>query len=233
MPAMRMTIRHVYDFGADRALVGDDLVRPEAWDALRTRSVGPFAMARTHDEAERLALANADIIARAQALSAWLERERVGRLVSYGAGGGTLELLVSRHPGAPELVLTDYGPETVLTLRDLVPDAEVVRHDLLSEPPLEGDLHLFHRIDTEFDNRQLRWVLRRFADRRVLVIATGTVTVPEGLREVAYRLRNRNVSKAGWRRTRATFEALWRRTHDAQPLTFHDLPAWDLRPRTA
>jgi hypothetical protein len=67
----------------------------------------------------------------------------------------------------------------------------------------------------------------------VLVIATGTITVSEGLREVAYRFRNRNVSKAGWRRTRATFDTLWRHTHDAHALTFHDLPAWDLRPRRA
>jgi hypothetical protein len=230
---MRLTIRHVYDFGADRALVGDDLVRPEAWDALRMRSDGPFAMARTQDEAQRLALANPDIVARADALSAWLAREGVARMVSYGAGGGTLELLVSRHPGAPDLVLTDYGPETVQMLRDILPNAEIFRHDLLSDPPLDGDVHLFHRIDTEFDNRQLRSVLRRFADRRVLVIATGAITVPEGLREVVYRLRNRNVSNAGWRRTRATFEALWQRTHHARPLTFHDLPAWDLTPRVA
>ena len=230
---MRMTIRHVYDFGDDRALVGDDLVRPEAWDALRTRSDGPFAMAQTRDEAERQALANPDLVARADALSAWLRREGIRRLVSYGVGGGTVEVLLSRYADAPQLVLTDYGPETVHQLRSVLPGAEVLRHDLLSDAPLDGDLHLFHRIDTEFDNRQLRSVLRRFADRRVLVVATGTVTVPEGLREVAYRFRNRNVSRAGWRRTRGSFEALWRRTHDAEALTFHDLPAWDLRPRTA
>jgi hypothetical protein len=229
--AMRMTIRHVYDFGSDRALVGDDLVRPEAWDALRTRSDGPFAMAQTRDEAERQALADPDLVARADALGAWLRREGVRRLVSYGVGSGTLELLLSRHEAAPQLVLTDYGPETVQQLRGLLPGAEVLRHDLLIDAPLDGDVHLFHRIDTEFDNGQLRSLLRRFADRRVLVIATGTVTVAEGLREVAYRFRNRNVSRAGWRRTRATFDALWRPTHEAQPLTFHDLPGWDLTPR--
>ena len=171
-----MTIRHVYDFGDDRALVGDNLVRPEAWDALRTRSDGPFAMARTHDEAEVLALANADLLARANAVGAWLDRERIARMVSYGAGGGMVELLLSRRPLRPDLVLTDYAPETVHTLRSVVPTAEVVQHDLLRDSPLEGDLHLFHRIDTEFDNRQLRAVLRRYADVRVLVIATGTIT---------------------------------------------------------
>jgi hypothetical protein len=228
---MRMTIRHVYDFGADRALVGDDLVRPEAWDALRTRTDGPFAMATTTAEAEQVALEHPEIVARADALASWLQREGVARVVSYGVGGGTLELMLSHHEHAPELVLTDYGPETVEGLRALFPDAEVARHDLLADPPLQGDLQLFHRIDTEFSNRQLRGLLRRFAGERVLVMGSGTITVREGLHEIAYRFRNRNVSKAGWRRSRATFEALWARTHDTVPLTLHDLPSWDLRPR--
>jgi hypothetical protein len=230
---VRMTIRHVYDFGDDRALVGDDLVRPEAWDALRTRTNGPFAMADSAEEAERQARAHPELVHRADALAAWLAREEIARMVSYGAGGGALELLVAPHTHAPELVLTDYGPETVARLRRVVPGADVVHHDLLVDAPLEGDLHLFHRIDTEFDNGQLRAILRRFADRHVLVIATGAVTPLEALREVAYRFRNRHVSRAGWRRTAATFEALWRPTHEARRLTVHDLPAWDLRPRTA
>jgi hypothetical protein len=229
---MRLTIRHVYDFGEDRTLVGDDLVRPEAWDALRTRTDGPFAMARTTAEAERVALEHPELVGRADALAQWLHRERIGRVVSYGVGGGTMELLLSHHEHVPELVLTDYGPETVDGLRSLFPDTEVVRHDLLADPPLEGDLQLFHRIDTEFSNRQLRGLLERFAPERVLIVGSGTITVREGIHEVAYRFRNRNVSKAGWRRSRATFEALWSRTHDAVALTLHDLPAWDLRPRS-
>jgi hypothetical protein len=228
---LRLTIRHVYDFGGDRTLVGDDLVRPEAWDALRTRTDGPFSMASTQAEAQARALADPSLVARAQALSRWLADVGARRLASYGAGAGLIEVLVSREPDAPSLVLTDYGPETVDRLRHVLPDAEIVRHDLLADPPLDADVHLFHRIDTEFDNRQLRAILRRFADRRVLVVATGTVSPREALHEVAYRLRNRHVSRAGWRRTAATFEALWRRTHDATSLTFHDLPAWDLRPR--
>jgi hypothetical protein len=228
---MRLTIRHVYDFGEDRALVGDDLVRPEAWDALRRRTDGPFAMATTTAEAERTAREHPDLVARADALAQWLAQEGIERLVSYGVGGGTFELLLSHHEHAPELVLTDYGPETVEGLRTLFPDTEVARHDLLYDPPLPGDLQLFHRIDTEFSNRQLRRLLRRFAAERVLVIGSGTITVREGLHEIGYRFRNRNVSKAGWRRSRATFEALWGRTHDVVALTLHDLPAWDLRPR--
>ena len=41
---MRITLRHHFDFGADRPVVGDDLVRPEAWDAL---GHGPTAPSRS------------------------------------------------------------------------------------------------------------------------------------------------------------------------------------------
>jgi hypothetical protein len=228
---VRLTVRHVYDFGADRALVGDDLVRPDAWDALRTRTDGPFAMATSAEQAEHDALAHPGLRGRADALADWLSQERVQRLVSYGVGAGAVEVLVRRRGVVDDLVVTEYAPETVARLRQVLPGVEVVHHDLLSDPPLEGDVHLFHRIDTEFDNRQLRGVLDRFAGRRVLVIVTSTVNVREAMREVVYRVRNRNVSRAGWSRSAATFEALWRHTHDARPLTFHDLPAWDLTPR--
>ena len=46
---MRLTVRHHFDFGADRALVGHDLVRPEAWNALRTQTRGPFALPPTRE----------------------------------------------------------------------------------------------------------------------------------------------------------------------------------------
>jgi hypothetical protein len=35
LPAMRLTIPHYFDFGADRDWVGRRLERPEAWDAAR------------------------------------------------------------------------------------------------------------------------------------------------------------------------------------------------------
>src|SRR5437762_1389255 len=51
---MRITMRHYFDFGSERALVGDDLARPEAWDALRVRSGGPFAMPESRVELDRV-----------------------------------------------------------------------------------------------------------------------------------------------------------------------------------
>ena len=36
MNAMRLTVRHSFDFGVDRELVGSDLVRPEAESQVRS-----------------------------------------------------------------------------------------------------------------------------------------------------------------------------------------------------
>ena len=72
---MRITIRHHFDFGADRAVVGDDLVRPQAWDALRTRTSGAFAISRDRAELERTADERPEIGERARQIDAWLEEQ--------------------------------------------------------------------------------------------------------------------------------------------------------------
>jgi hypothetical protein len=228
---MRLTLPHYYDFGAERDLVGADLVRPEAWDALRTRTTGPFALPATRAEFEQAALGREDIRLRADAIDAWLEQQSVRRLVSYGAGAASLELLLHRRRPDRELVLTDYAPATVERLRSVFPEVETVRHDLLADGPLEGDMHLFHRIDTEFTNRQLREVLARFRDRPVLLVATEVAALRRMLAELWALPRKRlRASRAGVMRTEAAFEALWRRTHSGERLRFRDLDAWYLRP---
>ena len=58
---MKLTVRHHFDFGDDRGLVGDDLVRPEAWDALRTRTTGAFAAAESPEALDAQADARPEI----------------------------------------------------------------------------------------------------------------------------------------------------------------------------
>jgi hypothetical protein len=229
---MRLTVPHWFDFGAERELVGDDLVRPEAWDALRTRTTGPFSLADTRAEWERVADERPEIRDRCRELDAWLAERGVDRLASYGVGGATVELWLHRLRPERELVLTDYAPATVERLAELFPEAEVRTHDLLADGPLAADLHLFHRIDTEFTNAQWREVLRRFRDVPVLVVATEIAD----LKRIAIEFRGwwykRHTStRAGVLRTAGAFEALWRRTHRATRLRFNDLDAWLLEPR--
>lgn len=226
---MRLTVRHHFDFGAERELVGDDLVRAEAWDALRTQSSGPFAMARTRDELEQQLTAREDIDGRAKAIDGLLGELGVGTLASYGAGGGVLELGLVKCSPQRRLVLTDFGDDTLARLREVLPEVEVVKHDLRSDGPLEADVHLFHRIDTELPNAGWRDVLDRFAGERILVVATEVHHLNGLIREVRKGLQGG--SRAGWARNRGAFEALWKRTHDARPLRMNDLNAWLLEPR--
>ncbi len=226
-------MRHHFDFGPDRAVVGDDLVRAEAWDALRTRTDGAFSVAASREELERTADGRPEIGERARAIERWLEQRDVDALASYGVGGGVLEAWLLRLRPERRLALTDYGPETVERLRALFPEAEVVRHDLLRDAPLGAEAHLFHRIDTELTDEQWRDVLRRFAGETILVVATEVATASRLARELLLRARNRHLTRAGWLRTRGSFEALWRQTHDAESLRLHDLEGWVLTPRAA
>jgi len=228
---MRITIRHYFDFGAERAIVGDDLVRPESWDALRMQTSGPFAAAASREELERTAEGLPDIEARASAIDRWLEQNRVGVVASYGVGGGVLEWWLGRLRPERRLLLAEYAPETVERLRELFPGAEVHRHDLLADPPLVANAHLFHRVDTELTDAEWHEAMWRFAGERVLVVVGEVATPKRLLQELRLRLRSRHPSRAGWLRTRGAFEALWQETHDARPLRLHDLEGWALMPR--
>lgn len=229
--AVRLTVRHVYDFAGDRALVGDDLVRPEAWDALRTQTTGPFGLPAERDTWIAAAESNADLVARADAIDRWLSQAGAGSVASYGVGSGALEWLLHRRAPARRLIATDFGPHTVQRLAGLFPEATVRTHDLLRDAPLRADVHLLHRVDTELTDDEFRAVLRAFAGQRALVVATGVLSSRDLALTLLQRVRRRHLTRAGWARNRAAFEALWRPTHDATPLTVHDLSAWDLRPR--
>jgi hypothetical protein len=229
---MRITIRHHFDFGADHDVVGADLVTPDSWDALRTRTSGPFAAAATREELASTAEARPEIRERARAVDRCLDEMGAGTVASYGAGGGVVEWWLERLRPERRLLLADYAPATVERLRVLFPEAEVHRHDLLADPPLAAAAHLFHRVDTELTNAEWRQTMRRFAGERVLVVATEVATPRRLLQELLLRLRGGQLSRAGWLRTRSAFEALWSETHDARPLHVHDLDGWALAPRS-
>jgi hypothetical protein len=229
--AIRLTLPHRYDFGPDSSLVGDDLLRPQAWDSLRLETNGPFSIASDRDELEAQANARPEIGERMRVVDAWLREREAGTVISYGAGGGLPEVWLLRIDPERRLVLTDYAPETVERLNELLPEAEVQRHDLLRDPPLEGDVHMFHRIDTELDNDQWHDVYRRFADETILVVATGILPTDEIPKQVLSAIRNRHATRAGWTRTRAAFESLWRKTHKGTPMRLVDLEGWALEPR--
>lgn len=227
---MKITIRHHFNFGVDRPVVGDDLVKPDAWDALRTMTVGPFTIARDRAELERMADENPDIGERVRQIDSWLRERKVDTLASYGVGGAVVELWLHRLCPERKLRLTDYAPKTVERIQELLPEAEVTRHDLLEDPPLRAAMHLFHRIDTELANREWVTVFEHFARVPILLVATEVADLSRLIAEMHIRIRGHGLSRAGWLRTRDAFESLWSRTHTATHLRFHDLQAWSLEP---
>ncbi len=232
-PLLRVTIRHYYDFGADRAIVGDDLVRPEAWDRLRTKTSGVFSIPPTREEFVRTAEERADIAGRARAIDAWLEGQGAEVVASYGVGGASLEWWLHKLRPRRKLIVTDYGEATVHRLAGTFPEVDVRYHDLSRDQPLAADVHLFHRIDTEFSNGEWQEVFTRFARVPILFVAADLLDLRRLLGELQMRrrMKQRHATKAGFIRSRAAFEALWRHTHTSEPLPMHDLNAWALRPR--
>jgi hypothetical protein len=226
---VRVTLKHRFDFGRDRELVGEDLRRPEAWDALRTRTTGAFALPDDRDEWERIADEHIEIADRARWISAWLSDHGATSLASYGVGAAVLELWLVRTKPGLELSVTEYGNATVERLERILPEARVRAHNLRRDPPVAADVHLFHRIDTEFDNSDWEAVFHRFADERVLFL-----TQPASARLLFAELRkgiiNRHATDAGYVRNRAALEALWSDTHTATAAAVGDLSAWTLEP---
>ena len=225
---MRLTVRHSFDFGIDRDLVGSDLVRPEAWDAVRLHTGGPFALPADRAAWEAQAEAASQLPARAQAIRGWARSAGARRLVSYGVGTAMLEFHLHRIDPDLFLTITDYAPETVQRLRSLFAEVEVRHHDLRSDGPLGADVHLLHRIDSELSDEEWLGLLARFRGERLLVVATEVAEVRRVLLELLLRVRRPGASRAGWLRTRDAFEGLWQPTHDARPIRIVDLWGWDL-----
>jgi hypothetical protein len=233
LPRIPLTVRHVYDFGDERALVGDELVRPEAWDALRTESAGAFAMPGDRAAWEASATGHELLPARAAAIDAWLRAQGIDSVASYGVGGASLEYLLWRASPQRRMIVSDYGPATVQRIEQIFPEVEAQQFDLLADRPLEADIQLFHRIDTELPNDRWRRVFQQFAGERILLVATELIDARRAAFEIRARRRNPHVTNAGWIRNRAAMERLWAPTHAATRLRMHDLHAWDLRPTRA
>lgn len=225
---MRLTLRHTYDFGAEGGAVGDDLVRPEAWDAARDLA-GPFALPATRMEWEARA-SSPELAARARGIAALTARLDAESVCSYGAGIGALELNLARLAPGLHLVCTDYAPRTVERLGALFREAEIVRHDLSRDDPLEADLHLLHRVDTELSDDEWRTVFPRFRTPALYVPAM-LLTWRTAAKELARRVRLPQATRAGYVRTEDALRVLWRPSHRDERLAVGDLTGFLLIPR--
>jgi hypothetical protein len=218
---LKLTVRHRYDFGPVRRLVGSELSSPDSWDALRSGNDDSFSLPETREKWIDACGSAARARATAESLSRWIRREgHVNSLASYGVGVGCLELHLMQAVSGLRLVASEFAPATVAVLREVFREADVRQHDLLTDPPISGvDAHLLNRVETAFDDTQLRHIFERFSQERVLFMTTEVLNMKMAATELRARF-NRQAVPAGWVRTRAALEDLWKPTHvaHAEPL---------------
>ncbi len=223
---MKLTIAHRFHFETVERL--SELGSPHAWDVVRAGG-GTFGLPDTRDEWLARA-ARAALDRRAVAVIETARGLGADRLCSYGVGAGYLELKIAERAPDLSLVCTDFAPNGVARLSELFPEAVVVPHDLLLDEPLDAELHLLHRLDTEFSNGDWPAIFARFR-RPMLFVATELLGPRSLLREAATRLRHPQSTHAGWVRTEDALRGLWSRTHDDHRLPHFDLPAYLLTPK--
>jgi hypothetical protein len=226
---MRIRVRHSYDFGSARGVVGDDLVKARAWDAARSLP-GPFALPRNRSEWERAA-ALPDLDARASDIAAVARQMHAARLCSHGVGTALLELNLARQLPEVRLVCTDYAPQTVERLSAIFIEADVVLRDLRDSDQPEADLHLMHRLDAELGDDEWHDVFARLP-KTILFVPNVVLDVAGAAREVARRvLRRGRLTNAGWFRNEAALRSLWSATHTDERRLIGEATAYLLEPR--
>jgi hypothetical protein len=226
--AVRIVVRHTYDFGADRERIGPDLRRAEAWDAARATR-GAFELPQTRTEWEQLA-ARDELRAAARDVVAVARERGAASLCSHGVGTAALELNIHRLAPELRLICTDFAPRAVGRLRALFPEAEIVERDLEGDEPPRADLHLMHRLDAELPDEAWRRVFSRLSEP-VLFVPNVVLDLPTALRELARRVRRRGLTRAGWFRNEAALRALWEQTHTDRRLRVGEADAFLLEPR--
>lgn len=196
---MRLTFPHYYATPTGEALDG-----AASWDAIRSTS-SAFGLPLTREEWAAQADGRTDLRQRAEAVAAIAAQLGADVVASYGVGTGLLEHHLASM--VPKLVCGDFAPATTRTLAGLAPELHVEVHDLRTDPPFTADLHVLHRVDTEFSNREWRRILAHFHEP-VLLVMSGFLS-PAALRqEVSCRFRGGH--RAGWMRTRSSARAMLR-----------------------
>lgn len=199
--------------------VPHEIATREDWDSLRLGG-NIFGLPRTRDAWERQSEAPV-LRLRAEAIIQLLRPLEPRRICSYGVGTASVELWLSRLAPNIELVCGDFALETVDRLRDLFVEATVVVHDLRDEP-LEGDVHLFHRVETELHSGTWREVLARY-DQPVLMVLDSWLTPPLLVRSVL-----RRGNSCGWLRTKKATERMWPGHRQVKEVAAAELPGFML-----
>lgn len=226
---MRLAIRRVYDFGAEKEIVGPTLLTPEAWDAVR-RLPGAFELEDSR-QAWLEAGAAEPYPSRATAAADVFRRLGAGSVCSHGVGTALLEQRLHVHEPELRLTCTDFAPETIARLTRLFDGVELVVSDLRDAASLPAaDAHLMHRLDQELTREEWHDVFARLA-APVLFVPSEILTPRSAAKELARRVIRPRATNAGLFRNEAALRDLWSHWYDDDRVAFADEAAYLLTPR--
>ena len=221
---MKFTLRHYYDFKGSRSLGGGSMQSAQAWDELRSdrglEQSADFYMPAERKAWVQLARQTAGVKNQAHSLAGLITREGFTSLVSCGVGRAILEYHLKLLLPSLALTCTEYSPEVVARLRQVFPECERIEcHDFTRAswpPPSNRTLYLLNRVDTELADEEWPGVFANLAAedvRHVLVVATAFLTprvlASELKRHVLSLVFRRQLTFAGYVRSKAAFTVLW------------------------
>lgn len=216
---MRRTIRTYYDFGPGAEIVGANLLKKSAWDALRTSGLASFSVADEREAWLASFSERDDLRERAHAIVTLCRTRGCTGVLSVGAGVGGLEYFVKTE--APELHVTstDFAPAATDRLAHVFSECdEVTVFDMMHDPwpTTPGTLFLLHRVDTELSDREWRSCFRRMQAGRVspvLVVPCEFLTPERRARArrtyLSHLRHKRPLTFSGYLRTKTRFMSLW------------------------
>ena len=210
---MRLTLRHFYDFGRKADLIGNDLHNPHSWEKLRQETETPdiFSIPKNANRWREKCLNDSLLNARAEKIISFLDPS-INKIYSFGVGTACLEYLLKTKKPQIFLQCSDFTVMAVGHLKSIFKEAdEVLPFDMLKDSWMNAGaecLYLFHRIDTEFTDKEWQLILKRMQTaeiQNILFIPSQILTVPKIIyyqfKRLYYKLFNKKVTLAGYIRT--------------------------------
>ena len=235
-----LTVKHYYPFGETTASVMDGKFNsPEAWDALRV-SHPHFSITSERESWVRqceLGI-NKDgqdgrLNARAVEIVDLLKANKFTSIHSVGVGGAALEYHIKRLCPNIRMTVSEFAPKNVEMLKRVFHECDsVIQFDLLSKDwsMWGGDEHycvMMYRVDTSLTDEQWRDVFQNMYESQVL----NVLYIPAAFLTLKYlyrrtksnilcKLLQRDISFAGYFRTKTVFESFWASKYQEHELKF-------------
>jgi len=212
---MRKTISHT----AYIENMSNDLTTSLSWDTLRLDTIDtPYSIPEKRDDWIKKCLSNGKYIAQAKEIIKITEELGYKRIFSVGVGGAWLEYNIKQLKHDLHITCTDYAIKTIKRLRSVFIDCDKIEvFDIIKDNfPQKKEFILLNRIDTEFDDKNLKKIYSNMANNgieNILVIATHILTIRyyfmSQLRIIINKFRRRKMIFAGYSRTKSRFIELF------------------------